>query len=121
MPNEKIHMVLGAVAGAGTAILFQRFMRSEEEKEKPLDWVEIGCCAVIGAAAGGLPDILEPATSPNHRSFFHSFLFGAIVLYALGKITPRCLFRLLLYVVGAAYLIQLGVDSQTKKCLPWVC
>ena len=121
MPNGKTHIILGAVAGVAAAIAFQHYSRSEEKKNEPLDWMDVGCCALIGAAAGCLPDIIEPATSPNHRKFFHSFLFGAVVLYALGRLTAQCSFRLLLYVIGAAYLTHLTADAQTKKCLPWIC
>ena len=33
-----------------------------------------------------LPDILEPATSPNHRQFFHSLTFAALLGMGLHKL-----------------------------------
>lgn len=36
-----------------------------------------------GHCLGTLPDILEPATSPNHRQFFHSLVFAGILAYGV--------------------------------------
>lgn len=39
----------------------------------------------ISALASRLPDILEPATNPNHRGFFHSVVFFvALALLCVG-------------------------------------
>jgi hypothetical protein len=70
----------------------------------------------IGTACAGLPDIIEPATSPFHRGFFHSVLMGVIVAYAAfgshtQKLSPDA--RLLLCLAALAYLHHLYSDSQT--------
>jgi len=84
---------------------------------------------IVGATLGGLwatlPDLLEPATHPNHREFFHSVTFAAIVGGLAWKIKEwqpedACedALRFLLLVGCSAYLIHLGMDALTKRSLP---
>lgn len=83
-----------------------------------------------GAAAAlltNLPDLLEPATSPNHRSFFHSIVFAAGLFngfHQLSKWQPETDLEKFLRGVGmlaiSAYLIHLALDFTTKKSLPIV-
>lgn len=35
--------------------------------------------AAIAAAATNLPDLIEPASNPHHRQFFHSIALGSLV------------------------------------------
>lgn len=35
--------------------------------------------SVLAAICTNLPDILEPATNPHHRQFFHSFAFAVVI------------------------------------------
>ena len=91
------------------------------KKEK---WVfeEALASVVLGILGGMLPDILEPATHPNHRQFFHGLLLIAVVfygrekLYQLLELTPqqRGLFDSLL----AGYSSHLYLDGLTPKGLP---
>jgi len=86
----------------------------------------------VAACAGGycfatLPDMLEPATSPHHRQFFHSLVFAGALGYGLYKLyqwepeSPQEWFlRGLGLVVGGAYLIHLALDATTKRSLPLV-
>lgn len=39
--------------------------------------------SATGWACGTLPDVLEPATSPNHRQFLHSVLFAGLLIYGV--------------------------------------
>lgn len=83
---------------------------------------------VSGFAASvltNLPDILEPATSPNHRAFFHSAAFAALVAGGVHKAyqwRPESelerFLRGMALQVGSAYLIHLALDLTTKKGLP---
>jgi len=66
MPNHNEHLVWGAVAGAGYC-LSSSLIRGRE-----ISIAELFGGALSGAIASKLPDILEPATHPNHRSTFHS-------------------------------------------------
>jgi inner membrane protein len=82
----------------------------------------------IGGYCGAtLPDVIEPATSPNHRQFFHSLLFAAALgygLYRLYDFEPETLLgetlRTLALIAGSAYLVHLALDATTPRSLPWV-
>lgn len=72
-----------------------------------------------------LPDILEPATSPNHRQFFHSLVWAGLVVAAVAKLREwkptkpgEVLLKDLAMCAAAGYLIHLTLDAMTKKSLP---
>ena len=102
------------------------YLAHQESKDGPLTAAPL----VGGAAAAlltGLPDILEPATSPNHRAFFHSLTFAALLGVGMKKLhdwepetEAQRLLRKLAMVAGAAYLIHLALDFTTRKSLPLV-
>ena len=82
-----------------------------------------------GAAAffTNFPDILEPATSPNHRGIFHSLAFAALLGTCLHRLHEwhtetelESLLRGLGMIAVSAYLIHLALDFTTAKSLPLV-
>lgn len=76
MPGRRTHKVVGAVSGASYALYRGR---EQSQGDQLLEVIGGG----IGGAVGGmLPDVLEPAVTPNHRGFAHSALFGAGVVSA---------------------------------------
>ena len=82
---------------------------------------------LVAMLAASLPDVLEPATSPNHRQFCHSVVFAGGLVTGLKEIyqwtpeTPLGRFvRDVLLSAGLAYLIHLGVDATTAKSIPWL-
>lgn len=73
-----------------------------------------------------LPDLLEPATSPNHRQFFHSIVFAGLLVAGYIKLdewefkdSTQELWKKLGKLAIAAYLIHLALDSTTRKSLPF--
>jgi membrane-bound metal-dependent hydrolase YbcI (DUF457 family) len=79
-----------------------------------------------GYAFGLLPD-LEPATTPNHRRFFHSIAFGASIIWIGHKLyrwQPESdgekILRWIGLAASAAYLVHLTLDATTKKSLPLI-
>lgn len=83
----------------------------------------------LAALLTKLPDLLEPATSPNHRQFFHSLALASMlgmVLHKLHVWTPAeedelsKFLRWLGLLAGSAYLIHLALDFTTAKSLPLV-
>lgn len=81
MSNFKQHATTGIASGVAVE-LFQ-LMR---EKGKGEITVKVFLYRLFLAAIGGLigasiPDTLEPATSYNHRSVFHSVFAGGAVAY----------------------------------------
>lgn len=69
MPNHNEHLIWGAVAGAGYCLL------SSSVRRREISLAELLGGALSGAIASKLPDVIEPATHPNHRSTFHSASF----------------------------------------------
>lgn len=78
MPNHDEHLIWGAVAGAGYCLL------SSSVCGRETSLAELIGAALSGAITSKLPDLLEPAIHPNHRSTFHSLSFlaatGVVVL-----------------------------------------
>lgn len=115
--NRPTHML---VAGcAATAYLANQ---KGEGSRLPVSPVVGGIAASV---LTNLPDVLEPATSPNHRAFFHSFAFAALLIAGMGELhrwQPEDEFdrflRTLGLLAGGAYLVHLALDFTTKRSLP---
>jgi len=120
MPNAAAHKV-----GAGIAVT-ALFATHQIIKNREIDWTTLAT-SFAGSQLGTLPDLLEPATHPNHRAFFHSYTVLAAVGYAgykLYKWEPETSFERLLKDIGIvasiAYATHLLMDSKTPKGLPLV-
>lgn len=85
MPNRSTHALVGVVAGGAVAAA-----RAVKEPTPELAAEAIG--GMIGGWAGGmLPDLLEPATSPNHRQLAHSALAaGALTMAKVAEWQAAC-------------------------------
>lgn len=84
MPNRITH----ATAGTATAAIAAAFAVDHAELTPNRRWTE-----VLGAAAGGwigglLPDVLEPATSPNHRQRAHALTTAGAIAVAARDCVP---------------------------------
>lgn len=84
-----------------------------------------GFAALVAAVASGLPDVLEPATSPHHRQFCHSAAAVVLVIAGLKRLyewqcaTPvEVLMRDALLSLAIGYLAHLGADATTAMGLP---
>ncbi|MCO5120018.1 MAG: metal-dependent hydrolase [Burkholderiaceae bacterium] len=98
----------------------------QKKKGHPAD----ASAPAMGAAAAclpSLPDWLEPAVHPNHRSFFHSVTFATLVAYAMYRAYKwetqepwERVARIVLLTGGAAYLAHLARDAFTPKSLPLI-
>lgn len=88
MPNRKTHVTVGAIAGCTHALYRAR-------NEKPFHLLLEALGGLVGGYIGGrFPDIVDPPTSPNHRSIGHGVLPNATlstIYYAqLGDWQRRC-------------------------------
>jgi membrane-bound metal-dependent hydrolase YbcI (DUF457 family) len=122
MPNADTHILAGLLVGAATSALCQLSER-ESSPDKKLDWGELCICALAGASAALLPDILEPATSPNHRQFCHSVTAAALVAYSIsGRHTDTWSTetKKLVAALGMGYLSHLMLDGGTPKSINFV-
>ena len=131
MPNFKKHVTVGAVVGGGGNFLWQLsqlYASAEPPKNLwdalgQIDYGKVAIFAAGGAACAALPDILEPATSPNHRELFHSISCAGVVSYgAFGKhsqawsVEDRHAIRM----AALSYLSHLWLDGETPKGLPFI-
>ena len=113
------HTLAGALAGITASAV--------DKGEAPSCAKNIATAGVMGAIAGKLPDIFEPATHPNHRQFLHSVLFFALLakgMHSLYKWQPeeewQKALRNIGLVAGAGYASHLLLDSLTPKSLPFI-
>ena len=68
MPNGKTHKKVALVVGAGAAF----FAAKDQPMEHRL--IETMGGAFGGRYGGVLPDLIDPATNPNHRSWGHGVI-----------------------------------------------
>jgi hypothetical protein len=79
MPNYATHLNAGTVAGGAAALVLAN------TQPAPSLIAEVAGGLVGGALGGIMPDIIEPATSPNHRKLAHSAVAAGSL--TLAKIT----------------------------------
>ena len=80
MANRRAHSIAGAAAGGTAAFLLAR------DQGAPLHLVE-ALGGVIGGVVGGrLPDLIEPALHPGHRSVAHALVPAGL---AGATVAPR--------------------------------
>lgn len=119
MPCAKEHLVAGLAVGAVMNGVIQ-WLEWLDDPAKRFDWGELFLCTAAGGAAALLPDILEPADSPNHRKFFHSITAAGLVVYAMsGRHTEGCSKPVLklLTILGMGYLSHLALDCTTPRAI----
>lgn len=114
--NKPTHLIAGTVAGGATYFYLKQAIGEEPEFGELL--IFLGA----GAFVGVLPDVLEPADSPNHRGFFHSAGLCVMGYLAYRKwITqdlPDAKLQMVLQILGAAYGSHLALDACTPRGLP---
>jgi len=117
MPSSKVHAITGVVTSVGVYGIWKT------EKEERFSFVELFIATLLGITFACLPDILEPASNPNHRQFFHSILVLAILIGLLFIIFKKSgkeneFPDVLLKIITASYASHLVLDFRTQKCLP---
>jgi membrane-bound metal-dependent hydrolase YbcI (DUF457 family) len=117
MPRAKEHFAIGAVMGAAVNILKQ-LIQMELDPARNFNWAELAFFSVGGGLIGLAADVFEPATTPNHRGFFHSVAFGSATVYAThGEHTkswePEV--RAALRNASYCYVSHLVADATTPK------
>ncbi len=128
MPNFKKHAATGAGVGIVlTAVLnvLQQQNRKANNPEYKFDWSEFALKTLtsggIGAFCGVLPDLLEPATCPNHRKFCHSLTAASAIGYGMYKCSRSEMpdgDKEIVLLAGTAYLSHLFLDIKTPSGLP---
>ncbi len=128
MANFSTHLKTGAIVGTIAGAGFYLIRYAEEKKENPLlkfNWevfvkVSLAGCA-FGAIAGVAADKIEPALSPNHRGFFHSYtiwFLGCLAVLEFVSGNKENIWKNLAVIGFAGYSSHLFLDSLTPKSLP---
>lgn len=116
MPNRNTHLIIGAGVSALAYAVYKAIKNEESNLEGVLGSLAIGGCFSL------LPDLLEPATHPNHRDILHSIVVLAVLGYAnfkglqSDKLDDRQ--KTLLAVTSAGYGSHLIADSLTPSGIP---
>lgn len=116
MGNSVQHAMLGATLGFGCYLLYKLITK------KAFEWDKAIICTGLGTVCGILPDVLESATSPNHRKFAHSLVFlsgltiGEIKIIEDKKLSEE--YKLFLSSAIVGYGCHLFLDSSTPRGLP---
>jgi membrane-bound metal-dependent hydrolase YbcI (DUF457 family) len=130
MPNFKKHAAVGASVGLGLVAIANLIQQNNRGKTDPyykFDWSELIAKSLAGASIGAfcgvLPDLLEPATCPQHRKFFHSIAAASMIGYGMhsankGKLSENE--KQLVNLMGFSYLSHLLLDGNTPYGLPLV-
>ena len=76
MPNRRTHTEVGAITGVATALFLAK-------GQPTAFFLAEAAGGLLGGALGGIaPDVLEPATSPNHRKLAHSLVTAGTLTLA---------------------------------------
>ena len=117
--NGPAHQV---VAGFATVAFL-----AEQERQVGIQTAKPLLAGTSAAFLTKLPDILAPASSPNHRQFFHSVAFMAMLGTGLYKTyrwetetTGEGLVRAALLVGGSASVLHVLSDACTPKSIPLI-
>lgn len=129
MPNIKTHIKAGAATGfvsGATLNLIEQQRRMTETPGLAFNWQEFFKHCLLGLGTGivggVLPDVLEPATHPNHRGMCHSLAallstgYGAVKASSGNRIEPYL--RTVAVAGCAAYVSHLILDGETPKGVP---
>jgi inner membrane protein len=114
--NKSQHMFASSLVAAGTYLTL-KYSHNEKPSLKGVLF-SLGSGALVGI----LPDVIEPANNSNHRGFFHSLTFAAILGYVLYKQhseeSIENNIKLIFWILGLAYESHLALDSITPRGLP---
>jgi len=76
----------------------------------------------LGSLGGTLPDLIEPATNPEHRKFFHSVGFSTFLSSILKEYVSENDAsnenKLALSILILSYVSHILSDSTTPKGIP---
>lgn len=118
MARAREHATIGAVAGVGTWFIWCELTG---KKMAFWDFVAAGC---IGVCFGLAPDLMEPALTPHHRQFFHSYAAAGLLAHANREIWRNPAIpndrKIALGLCSAGYYSHLFADGLTPMGLPLI-
>lgn len=124
MPNFKTHAIAGVASGIGVT-LYDYQKNKNKDPNVDFDFLQLLINIIAGFTGAALPDKLEPAYHPNHRSTCHSLSAAALngwgmnVTENLENLDPR--WKSVIKSLSFGYLSHLALDLSTPKGLPLLC
>lgn len=121
MPSAGTHAKFGAIAGGVTYI----GMCKVYEHQPNIG--ELAVCVVASILAAAVPDLLEPAFTPNHRGLAHSLTTLTLISGLLAQHfcadheRAEAFKKILLACLGVGYITHLLADARTPRGLPVFC
>ena len=116
---------MNAAAHQLTASAAVGFFLAHDERKKARTTIAPLAGGVAASFLTKLPDLLEPATSPNHRQFFHSLAFAGLLVVGFVRLrdwetkdSTEEFLKKFGQLAIASYLIHLALDATTAKSLP---
>jgi hypothetical protein len=111
VPNRATHEIVGAGCGAAFTLL------RVGDASTPHAFAEVLGGAVGGWVGGLLPDVFEPATTPNHRKLAHSVVAGGtLTLARLAEWQAAC--RTEARSCGA-HALEMALGSNARRRAEW--
>lgn len=114
--DAKGHAISGGLIASTFYLLYKL------SKNQPINFLEVLGVGLSGAVVAVVPDWLEPATNPNHRSLFHSGATLGLISYGGNKILQDKQLtenqKAWIISLGAAYASHLAIDGTTPKRIP---
>lgn len=96
MPGNEAHSLAGFAAGVAAIPACRKVLISEPSP------IEKGIAIIASMIGSCTPDWLEPADSPEHRGFYHSYIGGSLV--AVGTVKAAYELQKKLKKLEAAFL-----------------
>ena len=113
MPRKNQHVGIALFTQLAVEVLKPSSLEGDDRF-----WDIVGAC--LGASFGGvLPDILEPALTPNHRQFAHGIIPAAAAAH-FGKCAHREGCDLLYAWAHQAPLLSAGVGAPPDSVPRWL-
>jgi membrane-bound metal-dependent hydrolase YbcI (DUF457 family) len=124
MPRRQQHVESSATAAALVAGVVDLATQDARQRVDPSYRPDLGRTAAlttlayaIGAEVGTWPDHLEPATTPRHREFFHSWSFLGLLTWGTVRLLQSPVDPAWKWLAGMAatgYAVHL-LDDATEK------
>jgi len=114
--NSETHAVSGGVVAGFYHIV------DSIKNNKTIQLSELVGSMLIGAGSSLVPDLIEPASNPNHRGFFHSVTISSVpagyLTYSSKNPDVTDKTRWMKNAISVGYLTHLALDGMTPKGLP---
>lgn len=117
MPNFDTHFFAGGIVSVLANSTFKK------NRQQQISLGEMIVSFITGGAVASLPDMIDPATGPNHRSVGHSLTFSSLGFSRLNDLIIKnpswnIEEKEFLLALLPAYASHLALDSTTPSGLP---